>query len=577
MITQPAQHLLKKQSSALLGALVLLTACGPGDSTTILSVCPATTPIHEVQGREFDSGMRGQSVSVAGVVTLRKESGLYIESLQPDRDPRTSEGLFLAVDSPDGRLQPGTVVTASGTVDELGERRDTQTALTRLTALDICGEPQARPISSATLPMGGRDREALESMRVNIDSASIVTDVYRLSEGGFRIARDFYLPQPTEVARPGKEAQQQQSRNWAYSLYAALPPGESTPFRVGDELLSDAGVLGHDGIGPRLYLDEPARLVTQSVPDIAAPSPGALRVITLNLENYFNGDGLGGGFPTERGAETPAEFQAQRNRFRAALAMMQPHVLAVQELENDGFEATSAASDFIEDLEQATGHAWAVARPDAPLIGTDQITVGLFYRKDQVRAIGPAILLDAAPFDLLNRVPLTQVLEHAGSGERFVVNVNHFKSKGGCPDQGKDQDQSDGQACWNAARLAAAEALAPWLRSLADSQTQGKALLLGDLNAYRMEDPVQHLIAENFRDLTSSIGERHRYTYVFRGQSGTLDHALATPALLENVEDARILNINAGFPPRMTLSPAWVRHSDHDPVVVDLRLGRTAN
>lgn len=574
MIRPAALRDLKSSGGALIGALLLLSACGSPDGTVTLAVCPSSTPIHAIQGREFDSGMLGETVSTTGVITLRTDSGLYIESLDPDRDPKTSEGLFLATASPDPSLQPGMVVTASGTVDELGERRDTQTALVNLTGLNPCGEPRARPMSTATLPMGGRDREALENMRVSFESASIITDVYRLSDGEFQIARDFYLPAPTEVARPGDEAQQQQSRNWAYSLYAELPPGESGTFRVGDELLSDAGVLGHDGIGPRLYLEESPRLIQQAIPEISRPLKGAVRVVSLNLQNYFNGDGAGAGFPTPRGAETRAEFDAQRERFRAVLAQLQPDVVAVQELENDGFSAGSAAQDFIEDLRQASGASWAVAQPEASAIGTDEITVGLFYRTDLFTPVGPARLLDAAPFDLLNRVPVAQVLEHSSSGERVAVSVNHFKSKGSCPDQGRDEDQRDGQGCWNAARLAAAQALGPWLMTLADNQAQGKALLLGDLNAYRMENPIQYLIAEGYRDLTASIGERHQYSYVFRGQSGTLDHALATPALADDVESARIQNINAGFPPRMDLSPDWVRSSDHDPVIVDIRLGR---
>ncbi len=559
-------------SAALLGALALLSACDAQDGGAVLDVCPVNTPIHEVQGDDFVSPFVGQELAVTGVITLRTDAGLYIESLAPDRDPATSEGLFLAVDEPDSTLQPGMVVSARGTVDELGERRDTQTALTGLTFLARCGAPQARPLSTTTLPLGGRDREALESMRVSIDSASIVTDVYRLSDGGFRVSRDFYLPEPTEVARPGSEAAQQKSRNWAYSLHVALPPGETAAFALGDELLSDAGVLGHDGIGPRLYLEETPRLVRQALPEIRPPRPGALRIVSLNLHNYFNGDGRGGDFPTPRGADTPAEFAAQRERFRAVIAQLQPHVVGVQELENDGFDPAGAAADFIGDLRQATGQDWEVARPEASIIGTDQITVGLFYRTDLLRPLGPAMLLDAAPFDLLNRVPIAQVLEQTSNGQRLLISVNHFKSKGSCPDQGRDRDQDDGQGCWNSARLAAAKALAPWLISLANQRAGGKALLLGDLNAYRMENPVQYLIAEGFQDLTASIGERHQYSYTFAGHSGTLDHALATPALAQDVENARILNINAGYPPRVELSPAWLRSSDHDPVVIDLRL-----
>ena len=40
----------------------------------------------------------------------------------------------------------------------------------------------------------------------------------------------------------------------------------------------------------------------------------------MNVLNYFNGDGTGGGFPTARGAETPFELDRQEAKIVAALA-----------------------------------------------------------------------------------------------------------------------------------------------------------------------------------------------------------------------------------------------------------------
>ena len=37
----------------------------------------------------------------------------------------------------------------------------------------------------------------------------------------------------------------------------------------------------------------------------------------MNVLNYFNGDGLGGGFPTARGAETPVELDRQEDKIVA--------------------------------------------------------------------------------------------------------------------------------------------------------------------------------------------------------------------------------------------------------------------
>jgi predicted extracellular nuclease len=559
-------------AGASLLALVL-AGCSQGTDTETLKTCPAPThSIHAVQGTGFKSPVEGEPASINGVVTHITPDGFYVESLAPDNDPDTSEGLYIQTQRPlVSELNPGTVITASGRIFELGEVRDTQTALGELSRLQVCGPPQARSLTPAGLPLGGRDREALENMRIDLQGASIVTDVYRLDEGRFRVALDRPLAQPTEITRPGDDAEQHRGRNWAHSLHVSLTPGDPAVFAVGDELLSDSGVLGAAGRGPLLLLEEPARVLNQPIPRVPAPTSGSVRVVSLNLENYFNGDGEGGGFPTPRGAETPKEFVRQRARITGSIAQLAPHVLAVQEIENDGFEPGSAAESLLADLAGATGRPWAVARPGTERVGTDEIAVGLFYRADLFEPLGAAELLDAAPFDLLNRTPLGQALRHRPSGMPLFIAVNHFKSKGGCPEQGRDRDQGDGQGCWNPTRVAAARVLAPWVQERADKLAAGLGLIVGDLNAYRMEDPVQRLLMEGFHDLTAVPGTGFQFSYVFRGEAGTLDHALSTRALVRLVVGAGIPNINSGFPRRMTLEPDWLGASDHDPVVIDLR------
>ena len=99
-------------------------------------------------------------------------------------------------------------------------------------------------------------------------------------------------------------------------------------------------------------------------------------------------------------------------------------------------------------------------------------------------------------------------------------------------------------------------------------------LLLGDLNAYRMEDPVRLLVDSGFADLTASVGPVLEYSYVYQGEAGTLDHALATPAMATVVRRAEILHVNAGWPPGMDLPQDWLGSSDHEPLLVDLRFKR---
>ena len=42
-------------------------------------------------------------------------------------------------------------------------------------------------------------------------------------------------------------------------------------------------------------LEDPARLRLDGPPPVRGPVPGDLRIVSLNLANYFNGDGSGGG------------------------------------------------------------------------------------------------------------------------------------------------------------------------------------------------------------------------------------------------------------------------------------------
>ncbi len=244
------------------------------------------------------------------------------------------------------------------------------------------------------------------------------------------------------------------------------------------------------------------------------------------------------------------------------------------ELENDGFGPRSAARDFTRDLESATGRTWAVASPDDRPVGSDQVTVGIFYRPDLLQPKGPAALLATPPFNEFSRVPVAQWLEHTDTGVNFLVVVNHFKSKGSCPEDASDPDadQGDGQGCWNLTRVESAERLTAWVRDLVNESESGNVLILGDMNAYRMEDPVRALVEAGFKDLTAPREGQFGYSFVFRGQAGTLDYAFASAELAGRVRDARALNVNAAYQRGVNLDIPWLGASDHDPVVVDLRL-----
>ncbi len=516
--------------------------------------------------------MQGQQVTIQGIVTLVQDGkGLYVEEPASDTDPRTSNAIFIqSVNLPAG-VEPGTLISASGMVMETGEQRDLLTALADPVEIVPCSSGNHLPLTDVSLPLDGVAREALEGMRIGINDRLVVTDVYRFEQGKLTLSGNGFQYVPTEVMAPGPATAGFIALNRDYALPVSLPENIQFPDLVVSGATIDQvnGVMAHDERGKRLALPS---VPVFSEPDFTVPattSPGTLRIAGMNLHNYFNGDGRGQGFPTPRGAETLDAFQQQRTRIGAAIGVLNPHVLAVSELENDGFGPESAAQDFIRLANDASQGAWAVSQPLADNTGTDAITVGLFYRSDRLKAVGPAQTLGGPEFEH-SRQPLAQLFQQLPDGENLLIVINHLKSKGSCPDSGENADQDDGQGCWNPMRRVSAEKMTAWAKELAASYGTGNILILGDMNAYRNEDPIAAIRNAGFTELMD--GSQPTYSFAYSGQHGTLDYAFASDALLGQVEQAFIWHANAAFPTGTTLPQPWLGFSDHDPVIVELSL-----
>jgi predicted extracellular nuclease len=534
----------------------------------------ATTPIREIQGSGYRTPLLGSRQVVAGAVTwVVPDSGYYVETPGDYRPGKASRAIF--IDHPPGStaLKAGQHVALIGEVTELGSQRDTMTALTGIERWTVCEDSLPLPLTETRLPLDSRQREAFEGMRLVFEQELSVTDVYSRYRGEITLSAGSPLRIPTEDIVPGEAAHQAARSNRNNAIDARLADPNKAPAPVGSRYRLIQGVLGHDGRDQLLLMDaaEIGTLASSSPPE--AREPGTLRVVNANLLNFFNGDGRGGGFPTERGAENPDDFDQQQDRIRTALAELQPDLLAVQELENDGYGPDSAARSLEALLEQAVeGNFATVGVPDGRL-GGDVISVGLFYRTSALTPVGPPQTLDSDPFRQLSRQPLAQLFREPSSGETLLVAVNHLKSKGSCPEDGPNANRDDGQGCWNRARTEAVRALLPWLQEVAEEAGTDRLLVLGDMNAYRMEDPIRAFREGGYLELVETLSGLPQYSYRFFGQAGTLDYAFATPALADTVRRAFIWHINSDWPRNMDLPQPWLRMSDHDPVVVDLQFG----
>ena len=321
---------------------------------------------------------------------------------------------------------------------------------------------------------------------------------------------------------------------------------------------------------------------------------GRLRIASFNVLNYFNGDGRGAGFPTSRGADSLAEFNRQRDKIIAAILGADAHIIGLMEIENDGYDENSAIADLVAGLNAASpdGDRYAYIDPRRNRLGTDEIAVGLIYRKDMVSPHKNAAVLDGSVDprfnDTRNRPALAQTFRERRTGERLTVAVNHLKSKGSSCDDLGDKDMGDGQGNCNLTRVRAAQALVDWLGRDPTQSYDPDRLIIGDLNAYAKEDPINVIRAAGYTDLLARFVGPDAYSYVFSGQSGYLDHGLASASLTPQVKGATEWHINADEPrvldynlefktPRqqsLLYSAEPYRASDHDPLVIGVSLGR---
>ncbi len=259
-------------------------------------------------------------------------------------------------------------------------------------------------------------------------------------------------------------------------------------------------------------------------------------------------------------------------------------MVGLNEIENDG-GSLSAIVDLVDGLNEATAPG-TYSYIDTGVVGTDQIKVAMIYQPAAVTPVGAYAVLDSSvdpDFDTTrNRPAIAQTFRYDALGTTFTVVANHLKSKGsGC---GAGDDATDGSGNCNGTRTRAAEALARWLATDPTGSGDPDVLVIGDLNSYAKETPVQALEDAGYTNLLHAYDGDAAYSYVFSGQSGYLDHALASPSLLGQVKGVDEWHINADEPIVLDYnvefkspgqvasfySPGPFRASDHDALVVGL-------
>ncbi len=586
------------------------------------------TFIHDIQGSGPTTPLDNASVSIEGIVTRTFPgttglNGFYVqeEDADADADPATSEGIF--VYDPTGLFAggEGAKVKVTGTVAEYtttsGGVSSSLTQLTNLTSVTQTSSGNPLPtVVTVKLPVASiGDLEKYEGMLVEVSATEgnlVVTDNFQLGRFGQVVlsatgssdvaGTDARLDQYTQFYAPSVSG---------YAAYLAevakrkiilddgsgksnpdpiifgrggQPLSAANPLRGGDEVASVTAVLDERFEGYRLQTSSGVNFIAANERPATPPAVGGtLRVGSFNLLNYFNGNGMGAGFPTSRGADNLTEYNRQRDKTIKAITESGVDVFAFNELENDGYDANSAIQDLVDGANAALGAGtYAFINPGVS-ISTDAITVGMIYKPAKVTPVGAAATLTtSAAFNATGRQPLAQTFRENATDADFTVVANHWKSKGSSAGGAGDADANDGQGNSNGTRTRQAEDLAAWLATNPTGTTDPDYLILGDLNSYAKEDPLVALETAGYTNLIPNT----TYSYAFGGFFGALDHALGSASLVSQVAGATKWHINADEPIVLDYNtenktPGQVsslynadqfRTSDHDPVIVGLSL-----
>jgi hypothetical protein len=579
------------------------------------------TPIYNVQGNGLVSPLVGTEVAVEGVVVGDFQNnaeldngdlnGFHIQDPGGDGNSQTSDGIFIY--APGGMdVIRGDHVRVRGTVSEFN-------GMTEITAGQIwlCSEGYEVAATPISLPVTSLDDfEPYEGMFVTFPQPLVISEYFNFDRFGEILLTSERHLTPTAEFEPGADAVAaaqaflldritlDDGRTIQNPDPAIHPNGSvfdlSNLFRGGDLVMNVTGVLDYS-FG--LYRVQPVMgadfINTNPRPLEPDPVGGNLKVASFNVLNYFTTIDTtawicGPQANQEcRGADTVLEFERQRAKIIAALSVIDADVVGLIEIENHPGDIPVA--DLVAGLNDVMG-AGTYDYIATGAIGSDAIRQALIYKPATVTPVGAYAILDSSVdsrfLDEYNRPVLAQTFMDNSTGGIFTVAVNHLKSKGSDCNAVSDPDLGDGAGNCNLTRKAAAEALVDWLASDPTGSGDGDYLIIGDLNSYDKEDPIDAILngaddfpgtGDDFIDLIHWFLGEDAYSYVFDGQIGYLDHALANANLFGEIAGATIWHINADEPDLIDYdmnfklpaqdalyAPDPFRSSDHDPVIAGL-------
>jgi len=559
-------------------------------SGMIVNDDPIDLSIMQIQGAGHNSEYAGQVVSTTGVVTAVASNGFYLQDEAGDGDWDTSDAIFVFTgDAPS--------VAVADRVSVSGQVTEYQASAVSLGVTEIINPTIAVTASGVALPgavligvngllppssvvdndnfatfdpaSDGIDFwEALEGMRVTIETPQVVASTNQYGEtdvvaslgtgatgvndrGGITVSEGDFNPEKIQ-------------------LDDGLLPGFVPDYSTGDQLSDVTGVVNYAFNFYEVLVTEAVTttldVTLQEETTTLTGDADSVTFATYNMENLDAAE--------EDLTGAPDRFDALA--YDIVVNMGSPDIIAAQELQDaDGpgggadLSAQATAQALIRAIQDAGGPTYAFAEIAPETAGSTggepggNIRNGYFYIPERVSLVeGSLAVIDDAAYNG-TRSPLVATFDFAGN-QFTAINV-HFTSRGGSdPLYGNSQPPAD---AGDAARAAQAAAVAAYVNDQLASDPTGQFIVAGDFNGFYFEDYQRQLTdGDVFTSLPEGLlAAEEIYSYLFEGNSQTLDNLLATGGLYQNAE-VDIVHINAEFGDD-------VRATDHDPIIARFTFG----
>lgn len=577
--------------------------------------------IHDIQGAGHISPYLDQQVShIEGVVTQLgyrfsdgSYQGFYIQDLEPDEDPNTSESIYVYSTDLDLKPEVNDIVTISGTVAEYNEGSSSNLTTTQIVPTSIIKMGEAEELPAPIL-LGKNGRiipsevidndgftvfdpeedaidfyESLEGMRVRLESPTVISRAWTSSQ---------IMNIPTridngeeEVLTPagGLVLKQEGNLNPQRLLIASMAANQD--IRTGSQFAGDVtGVIGYNAGNFKVIPAKdalPALLPStyeQEITDIE-PDQEQLIVASYNIENFY--PGVGSSKITKLAASITSN-------------MKQPDIIGLVEVQdangqtdNGIVEADDSYRALIDAIIANGGPEYAFT-DIAPVNNEDggapggNIRVGFLYNPERVTlaesieerkggsteavtydanqdqlSVNPGRIEPQHAAFLESRKPLAAQFEF--HGEKVIVIANHFNSKSG--DNGPFGNVQPPVLTSETQRHEIAAVVNGFVKNIIQGNEvlnkEANVIVLGDLNDFQFTETAEILRGDELDNLIDTLPAGERYTYTYDGNSQVLDHILVSKNLTEHTQ-TDVVHLNADF------TEASGRVSDHDPVLAQI-------